>query len=130
MCPEPDLTVKILSPLEITLGIVNSSRAGSQDKKEEDEKELTINGWSTEGEGKKQPMNWPENLGNSQQGDIEKAGKPPKAKARAEAEKVAEDGTSLHGTIVRESTTRCGKIVQKKNKLVLNGEEAGSPTMP
>ena len=130
MCPVPDLTVKTLSLLETTFGIVNSSRAGSQHKKEEDGKELTINGWSTEGEGKKQPMNWLENLGTSQQGDIEKAGKPPKAKARAEAEKVAEDGTSLHGTIVRESTTRCGKIVLKKKKLVLNGEEAGSPTMP
>ena len=94
MCPVPDLTVKILSPLETTLGIVNSSRAGSQAKREEEEKELTINGWSTEGKGKKQPMNWLENLGNSQRGDIAPDGKPPKAKAKAEAEKVAEDGTS------------------------------------
>ena len=121
MCPVSDLTVKTLSPLETTFGIVNSSRAGYQHKKEEEGKELTINGWSTEGKGKKQPMNWLENLGTSQRGDI--AGRPPKAKAKAEAEEVAEDGTFLH-------TTCCGKIVLKKKKLVLNGEEAGSPTMP
>ena len=130
MCPVSDLTVKTLGLLETTLGIVSSSKAGSQERKEEDEQELTINGWTTVGKGKKQPMNWLENLGNSQRGDIAPDGKPPKAKARAEAEKAAEDGTSLRGTIVRESTTRCGKVVQKKKKLALNGEEAGSPTMP
>ena len=72
-------------------------------------------------------MNWLENLGNSQRGDIAPDGKPPKAKA--EAEKVAKDGTSQTGMIVKESTTRCGKIVQKKKKLALSGEEAGLPTM-
>ena len=78
--------------MDATLGIVNSSRAGYQHKKEEEGKEFTINGWITEDDGKKQPMNWLEHLGISQRGDI--AGRPPKAKAKAEAEKVAEDGTS------------------------------------
>ena len=127
MCPVSDLTVKTLSPLETTLGIVNSSKAGSQERKEEDEKELTINGWNTVGEIKKQPMRRLERRDNSQPEDIVPDGKPPKAKA--EAEKVAKDGTSQTGMIVRESTTRCGKIVLKKKKLALNGEEAGSPTM-
>ena len=127
MCPVPDLTVKILSPLETTLGIVNSSRAGSQAKREEVEKELTINGWNTVGKGKKQPMNWLENLGNSQRGDIAPDGKPPKAKA--EAENVAKDGTSRTGMMKRKCTTHCGKILQKKKKLALSGEEAGLPTM-
>ena len=109
------------------LGTANSSLAGSQDRREEAEKEPGINGWIIVGEIKKQLMNWLDKKGDAQLGGIVLDGKPPKAKA--EAEKVAKDGTSQTGMTKRKCTTHCGKIVQKKKKLALSGEEAGLPTM-
>ena len=111
-----------------SLGTANSSLAGSQDRKEEAEKEPGINGWIIVGEIKKQLMNWLDKKGDAQLGGIVlDGGKPPKAKA--EAEKVEKDGTSQTGMMKRECTAHCGKIVQKKKNFAQSGEEAGLPIM-
>ena len=69
-------------------------------------KEPGINGWNIVGKINKQLMNYLNKKGDAQLGGIVLDGKPPKA--RAEADKVARDGTSQIGMTKRKGTTHCG----------------------